>query len=110
MTQHDISLRPVNADKDPAAAIRPNSSLELAGTVKTYRYLDEEETAAAAAASPDAKGGQCHAHVDQPRPRRARRRPGPRARPLRGMRPQWPEAARDHTRLAAPPPCPTSPP
>src|SRR3546814_11865264 len=56
MTMHDISLRPVNADKDPAAAIRPNSSLELAGTVKTYRYLDEEETAAAAAASPDAKG------------------------------------------------------
>ena len=61
MTMHDISLRPVNADKDPAASIRPNSSLELAGTVKTYRYLDEEETAAqagAAAASPDAKGGQ----------------------------------------------------
>ena len=59
MTMHDISLRPVNADKDPAAAIRPNSSLELAGTVKTYRYLDEEETAAAAAdAAADAKGGQ----------------------------------------------------
>ena len=45
MTMHDISLQPVNADKDPAAAIRPNSSLELAGTVKTYRYLDEEEAA-----------------------------------------------------------------
>ncbi len=58
MTMHDISLRPVNADKDPAAAIRPNSSLELAGTVKTYRYLDDEETAAAAQASTDAKGGQ----------------------------------------------------
>jgi len=42
---HDISLRPVNASKDPAAAIRPNSSLELAGTVKTYRYLDEDEAA-----------------------------------------------------------------
>src|SRR3546814_12327420 len=55
MTMHDISLRPVNADKDPAAAIRPNSSLELAGTVTTYRSLDEEETAAAAAASPDAR-------------------------------------------------------
>src|SRR3546814_15040825 len=61
MTLHDISLRPVNADQDPAAAIRPNSSLELAGTVKTYRFLAEEETDAAAAASPDAKGGQCHA-------------------------------------------------
>src|SRR5690606_14643037 len=37
MTMHDISLRPVHAGKAPAAAIRPNSSLELAGTVKTYR-------------------------------------------------------------------------
>ena len=55
MTMHDISLRPANADKDPAAGIGPNSSLELAGTVKTYRYLDEEEAAEqAAAASPDA--------------------------------------------------------
>jgi type IV pilus assembly protein PilO len=63
MTMHDISLRPVNADKDPAAAIRPNSSLELAGTVKTYRYLDEEEAAeqasaaAANATAPAARGG-----------------------------------------------------
>ncbi len=45
MTMHDISLQPVNADKNPAAAIRPNSPLELSGTVKTYRYLDEEEAA-----------------------------------------------------------------
>jgi type IV pilus assembly protein PilO len=61
MTMHDISLRPVNADKDPAAAIRPNSSLELAGTVKTYRYLDEEEAAAqesAAAADKSPKGAK----------------------------------------------------
>src|SRR3546814_21086174 len=35
MTMHDISLRPLIADKDPAAAILPNSSLELAGTLKT---------------------------------------------------------------------------
>ncbi len=58
MTMHDISLKPVNADKDPAAAIRPNANLELAGTVKTYRYLDEEEAAeqekAAATATPGA--------------------------------------------------------
>ena len=45
MTMHDISLRPVNSERDPAAAIRPDASLELAGTVKTYRYLDEEEAA-----------------------------------------------------------------
>ncbi|MDN5781125.1 MAG: type 4a pilus biogenesis protein PilO [Luteimonas sp.] len=65
MTMHDISLRPVNAGKDPAASIRPNSSLELAGTVKTYRYLDEDEAAAqesaaakeASAAGTKAKGG-----------------------------------------------------
>src|SRR3546814_18364104 len=77
MTMHDISLRPVNADKDPAAAIRPNSSLELAGPVKTYRYLDEEETAAAPAASPDAKGGPRPAQDQPPRPRRPRGRHGP---------------------------------
>jgi type IV pilus assembly protein PilO len=47
MTMHDISLKP-RADN--------NSSLVLEGTVKTYRYLDEEEAAeaeaAAAAANP----------------------------------------------------------
>jgi type IV pilus assembly protein PilO len=60
MTMHDISLRPKNADKNPAAGIRPNSDLELAGTVKTYRYLDEEEAAAqekAAAEAAAAAGG-----------------------------------------------------
>src|SRR3546814_4364450 len=112
MTMHDISLRPVNADKDPAAAIRPNSSLELAGTVKTYRYLDEEETAAAAAASPDAKGGQCHAHVEQPRPRPARGRPGPRARRPRAQRPPWPGAGIEPRRMGRQrqgPACPAAP-
>ena len=60
MTMHDISLKPKNAKTDPNAKIGPNSALELAGTVKTYRYLDEEETAAQAdAAKPaaPAKGG-----------------------------------------------------
>src|SRR5690606_3829950 len=46
MTMHDISLRPRGTG--PMAGITPNSSLELAGTVKTYRYLDEEEAAAQA--------------------------------------------------------------
>ncbi|NLA67718.1 MAG: type 4a pilus biogenesis protein PilO [Gammaproteobacteria bacterium] len=49
MTMHDIQLRPRGGDKDPRAGIRPNSALELVGTVKTYRYLDEEEAAAQAA-------------------------------------------------------------
>lgn len=41
MTMHDISLKPRGTGKD--ATITANSALELAGTVKTYRYLDEEE-------------------------------------------------------------------
>ncbi len=45
MTMHDISLTPKDAAKNPGARIGPNSALELSGTVKTYRYLDEEETA-----------------------------------------------------------------
>jgi type IV pilus assembly protein PilO len=40
LTMHDIALKPTN----PSGGIKPNASLELAGTVKTYRYLDEEET------------------------------------------------------------------
>jgi len=42
MTMHDISLEP----RDKGAAITPDSSLELKGTVKTYRYLDESDTPA----------------------------------------------------------------
>ena len=56
MTMHDISLQPKNAKNDPNAKIGPNSALELAGTVKTYRYLDEDETPAAA--QPAVQGGQ----------------------------------------------------
>jgi type IV pilus assembly protein PilO len=60
MTMHDIQLRPRGGDKDPRAGIRPDSPLELAGTVKTYRYLDEEEAAAqeAAAAAATAEEGK----------------------------------------------------
>jgi len=48
MTMHDISLKPKSAT-DP--------SLELKGTVKTYRYLSEEdESGGAAAAVPPATG------------------------------------------------------
>jgi type IV pilus assembly protein PilO len=57
MTMHDISLRPRGAGGDAPAAIGPNSSLELAGTVKTYRYLDEEEAAAQEQAAAAAAGG-----------------------------------------------------
>lgn len=45
MTMHDIQLRPHGDNRDPRASIRPNAPLELVGTVKTYRYLDDEEAA-----------------------------------------------------------------
>jgi type IV pilus assembly protein PilO len=60
MTMHDISLQPRNKDKSgKPLPITPNSPLELAGTVKTYRYLDEEEVAEqeAAAKAEAEKGG-----------------------------------------------------
>lgn len=51
MTMHDISLKPL---QDKAGA--SSDTLVLAGTVKTYRYLDEEEVEEAAKAA-DAKAG-----------------------------------------------------
>jgi type IV pilus assembly protein PilO len=54
LTMHDISLKPQQAqDKAPSL---PAGTLVLEGTVKTYRYVDEEE-AAAAAPPADAQGG-----------------------------------------------------
>lgn len=49
MTMHDISLTPRAAG---------DNTLVLEGTVKTYRYLDEEEEAAAESTSAPAGGGQ----------------------------------------------------
>jgi len=54
MTMHDISLKPRAKD---GQGITPNSPLELAGTVKTYRYLDEDEVAKQEAASTAGKKG-----------------------------------------------------
>ena len=47
MTMHNIVLTPRNPT--PGSKIGPNSVLQLAGTVKTYRYLDDSETAEAQA-------------------------------------------------------------
>jgi type IV pilus assembly protein PilO len=55
MTMHNIVLTPRGAA--PGAKIGPNSILQLAGTVKTYRYLDEDETEAQQAAATPAQGG-----------------------------------------------------
>ncbi len=54
LTMHDISLKPKGGNT--RGGIRRDVPLELAGTVKTYRYLDEEEPVAAAKPSP--KGGR----------------------------------------------------
>lgn len=53
MTMHDISLKPLQ-DKSGVA----NDTLVLAGTVKTYRYLDEEEVEEAAKAADTKAGGR----------------------------------------------------
>jgi len=48
LTLHDVSLTPKSADKDGTS----NGQLVLQGTVKTYRYLDDEESAAASKGKP----------------------------------------------------------
>jgi len=53
LTMHDISLKPRG---NPAGGIRRDVPLELSGTVKTYRYLDEEETGEQVPA--ETKGGR----------------------------------------------------
>ncbi|KRG49184.1 fimbrial protein [Stenotrophomonas panacihumi] len=50
LTMHDINLKP----KDPKTGITMRGALELAGTVKTYRYLDDEEMAAQEKAAAEA--------------------------------------------------------
>lgn len=60
MTMHDIQLTPrgapgASADKKPVA-IGPDSILELKGTVKTYRYRDEDEVTEGAPAAGAAGG------------------------------------------------------
>jgi len=53
LTMHDISLKP----RDKTSGIRRDVPLELSGTVKTYRYLDDEETSAQEQSNA-AKGGR----------------------------------------------------
>jgi type IV pilus assembly protein PilO len=52
LTLHDVSLTPKAPGKDSAGG-----QLVLQGTVKTYRYLDDEESATAAAGSKGKTGG-----------------------------------------------------
>jgi len=55
LTLHDVSLTPKTATKGGAAPA--DGQLVLQGTVKTYRYLDDEESAAAIKSNAKA-GGQ----------------------------------------------------
>ncbi|KZC40352.1 MULTISPECIES: type 4a pilus biogenesis protein PilO [Rhodanobacter] len=48
LTLHDVSLTPKSPGKDGTS----NGQLVLQGTVKTYRYLDDEESAAASKGKP----------------------------------------------------------
>lgn len=52
LTMHDISLKP----KD-GKSISSNGALELSGTVKTYRYLDDKEIEEQEKAAAQAEGG-----------------------------------------------------
>lgn len=55
MTMHDIQLKP--REEHSGVGITANAPLELAGTVKTYRYLDEDEIDDAATAT-DGQAGE----------------------------------------------------
>ncbi|HEY8585762.1 MAG TPA: type 4a pilus biogenesis protein PilO [Rhodanobacter sp.] len=55
LTLHDVSLTPKTPGKSGGAA---SGQLVLQGTVKTYRYLDDEESAAAGKGSGNATAGR----------------------------------------------------
>ena len=52
LTMHDISLKPNDRNRDGTAS----NTLVLEGTVKTYRYVDEDEVQSTAPAQPAAAG------------------------------------------------------
>lgn len=56
LTMHDVSLTPKS--KDPKGGAAANGLLVLQGTVKTYRYLDEDESASAKAANAKSSHGK----------------------------------------------------
>jgi type IV pilus assembly protein PilO len=67
LTMHDVSLRPVKSG--PNAALASAGQLSLEGTVKTYRYVDDEEAAAAQAAAKPKKGAPPKKAAPAPKPK-----------------------------------------
>jgi type IV pilus assembly protein PilO len=67
LTMHDVSLRPVGKASAAAAA---NGQLLLEGTVKTYRYVDDDEAASAQAAANPKKGAAPAAKKPAPAPKK----------------------------------------
>ena len=57
LTMHDVSLKPLKAGTGSNAALAGGGQLTLEGTVKTYRYVDDEEAAAAHEAANPKKPG-----------------------------------------------------
>jgi type IV pilus assembly protein PilO len=56
LTMHDVSLKPA---KGPGTGVNAaTGQLSLDGTVKTYRYLDDEEAASVQQAEAARKGGK----------------------------------------------------
>jgi type IV pilus assembly protein PilO len=66
LTMHDVSLRPATPKGSTAPA--PGGQLTLEGTVKTYRYVDDEEAAAAEAAKTAKKGPAKKGPAKKPAP------------------------------------------
>jgi type IV pilus assembly protein PilO len=70
LTMHDVSLKPA---KTPTTgqALAAGGQLTLEGTVKTYRYVDDDEAAASqAAAKPGKKGAPPPAKKPAPAPKK----------------------------------------
>jgi len=55
LTMHDVSLKPMKPGAG-SSTLATAGQLTLEGTVKTYRYVDDEEAAAAEAANPKKPG------------------------------------------------------
>ncbi|HEY6894713.1 MAG TPA: type 4a pilus biogenesis protein PilO [Rhodanobacteraceae bacterium] len=72
LTMHDVSLKPARAATGASASqpLAAGGELLLEGTVKTYRYVDDEEASAAQAAKPAKKGAPPPKKPAAPQPKK----------------------------------------